>query len=927
METRKYMEPSGAYLLIEKQNIHELAGDVTVLEHGKSGATVILIDTEEENKTFCIGFQTLPQNDTGVFHIIEHSIMNGSQKYKMQGLYSQLMSCSLSNYVNAMTFDDKTIYPFATTNEVDYLNMMDVYMDMAFHPIFLKDASVFLKEGWHFESGERDENNIGGVVYNEMCGAFSSLDTELEFYLKKQMFPDSPYGFFSGGHPDQIPKLTIEEYVNQYRKYYHPQNCVIVLTGKMDYEEKLLFLDEHYLSKMERQECFKVQVRLQDPVRKLFYKNRSDLVENGNRIAVALGYGIKELDLRQRVLGLYILEDVLMSRNDSPLKKLLLEDQVVQDVEWEIKQDMRQPYLLMRLYGLIENQANDVQARLEQCIQKTIENGIDKKALLAAIEKTEFMMRDSNDSVPAGIIDSVHVMDGWNYSKDLKLNIEYEKVFKELRRLVPTNFFEDLLVNTLCNNPHMAQVSLYPMGQEEQYLEEQHQLMLLNEITVNDLNAKRKSLKTIQQSNSNFLFWNKNVDYKNLAYVNFYFDISQYPKDDLGYVSLFCDLLGSFGTKLQTAEEINTEISSKIGKWDIYGDGFVHPDTPNKVKAKLVFRTSSLEHNLDSVLPLVEKLLFQSVFKEGEELFSEIEQLKNNMKRNMTSNGTYYAIIRVNAVNSLQGKLKERLSGLTYYYFLCNLLESYKENEKKIVHALHQVQKFMQNHAHLIVSYSGKPDYSELILDGIQKSGMNLCKREEESLYDDWNFLKEKEAFIISGSSCYLSSGCVRPYCGELIVGAKLLSLGYLWKEVRDKNGAYGVGVQENLSGVWNVNSYRDPEMRNTLNIFSQMNQYLGELKAEDELIIQSKLGVIENYCRSQSMTEQVSASERDLLGGISEAFYEKIIQQMKNVTLESLINILSASINRDVETFCCIGPEQRVVEMSDQFDQITILN
>ena len=486
------------YTLVRREDCPEQHGVLTVLNHDVSGATVLLVENEDTNKAFGIGFGTFPSDDTGVFHILEHSVLAGSEKYPVTSPFLQLLKSSMASFLNAMTFPDKTVYPFATPNETDFRNLMDVYLNAVFCPLAMVDKAVFEQEGWHRDA----DGTVSGVVYNEMQGALASPDAQLQNALERAMFPDTAYGFVSGGDPASIPALTYEKYQRVYRRHYSADNCCITLYGKMDMAEKLAFLDEHYLSRMPKGTS-RPRLTVQDQqngvrVHIPYYTETPE----PDQVQCALAWYTGAFADRERQLGVEILLDALLGTNQSPLKAALLEQKLGADIDIGFDDSTLQPTLELVLRGATAETAPKFAAGVKQAVTDLLAGGIPEELLLASLNAMEFASLERPGSLPDGVLDAIYAATGWLHTGDPALLLHTDKLFASLREKLSTGWFNDLLKDLLLAEPvQVIQTPALPKKDEEDAAPARNdgKLVLDHPLTVADL-GDGDSLRLGQQA-------------------------------------------------------------------------------------------------------------------------------------------------------------------------------------------------------------------------------------------------------------------------------------------------------------------------------------------------------------------------------------------------------------------------------------------
>lgn len=458
-----------AYRVSEEMYVEEMDSRAMVLEHIKSGARIFLMSNEDENKVFYIGFRTPPDDSTGLPHILEHSVLEGSDKFPVKDPFVELVKGSLNTFLNAMTYPDKTVYPVASCNDKDFQNLMDVYLDGVLHPAIYREPKIFLQEGWHYElESPEDELAINGVVYNEMKGAFSSPESVLDRFTRNVLFPDTTYSNESGGDPAVIPELTYEKFIAFHRNYYHPANSYIYLYGDMDMAQKLTWLDQEYLGQYDREDChadsaIAVQQPFEQPVqREITY---SVTEEEGTKDRTYLSINtVVGTDLDPVLyVAFQILEYTLINAPGAPLKQALIDAGIGQDILGGYDCGILQPYFSVIAKNANPEQKGEFLAVVKGTLRRLADQGIDRKSLLAGLNLYEFRYREADyGSAPKGLMYGLWSLDSWLYDGKPTLHLEYQKTFDYLKKAVEEGYFEQLIHRYLLDNPHEAVITVRP---------------------------------------------------------------------------------------------------------------------------------------------------------------------------------------------------------------------------------------------------------------------------------------------------------------------------------------------------------------------------------------------------------------------------------------------------------------------------------
>ena len=667
------MERFPGYTLVRTEDCPEQHGTLTVLTHDVSGATVLLVENEDTNKAFGIGFGTFPSDDTGVFHILEHSVLAGSEKYPVTSPFLQLLKSSMASFLNAMTFPDKTVYPFATPNETDFKNLMDVYLNAVFCPLAMVDKSVFEQEGWHRSA----DGTVSGVVYNEMQGALAAPDAQLENALERAMFPDTAYGFVSGGDPASIPALTYEKYKRVYHRHYSADNCCITLYGKMDMAEKLELLDRDYLSKMPKGTS-RPQLTVQHEqagacVELPYYTENPEPDE----VQCALAWYTGAFADRERQLGVEILLDALLGTNNSPLKAALLAEKLGADIDIGFDDSTLQPVLELVLRGATEESARKFAAAVRKAVDGILAEGIPQELLLASLNAAEFASLERPGTLPDGVLDAINASTGWLHTGDPTLLLHTDRLFASLREKMADGWFNELLRELFAPAPvQVVQVPTLPKKEESEPIRTDGKLVLEHPLTVADLGDGARTAPGERE----LLAGAQLVHHPSAGslYLNFYYDLGNVKPEDMPYLDLLTDVLDELDSTEHTAQQLNTLRSTWLGDSRTQLDIWTGRQEGAPCHAKLSLCLSLLERSLEKAVELGGEWLYDTILTgpAAEAAFARVlSQQKLNMEQQFIQQGNVYAATRASAHYTVDGAVSERCSGVSYYKFLCGVQE------------------------------------------------------------------------------------------------------------------------------------------------------------------------------------------------------------------------------------------------------------
>ena len=805
------------YTLVRTEDCPEQHGTLTVLTHDVSGATVLLVENEDTNKAFGIGFGTFPSDDTGVFHILEHSVLAGSEKYPVTSPFLQLLKSSMASFLNAMTFPDKTVYPFATPNETDFKNLMDVYLNAVFCPLAMVDKSVFEQEGWHRSA----DGTVSGVVYNEMQGALAAPDAQLENALERAMFPDTAYGFVSGGDPASIPALTYEKYKRVYHRHYSADNCCITLYGKMDMAEKLELLDRDYLSKMPKGTS-RPQLTVQHEqagacVELPYYTENPEPDE----VQCALAWYTGAFADRERQLGVEILLDALLGTNNSPLKAALLAEKLGADIDIGFDDSTLQPVLELVLRGATEESARKFAAAVRKAVDGILAEGIPQELLLASLNAAEFASLERPGTLPDGVLDAINASTGWLHTGDPALLLHTDRLFASLREKMADGWFNELLRELFAPAPvQVVQVTTLPKKEEGEPIRTDGKLVLEHPLTVADLGDGARTAPGERE----LLAGAQLVHHPSAGslYLNFYYDLGNVKPEDMPYLDLLTDVLDELDSTEHTAQQLNTLRSTWLGDSRTQLDIWTGRQEGAPCHAKLSLCLSLLERSLEKAVELGGEWLYDTILTgpAAEAAFARVlSQQKLNMEQQFIQQGNVYAATRASAHYTVDGAVSERCSGVSYYKFLCGVQE--RGNWATLGEKLDALRTEVLQHAELTVSLYGSEDALAKLRTLLPESRFAAEGRAAAKPYVEPLTPPVNEAFIIDGGVNYDVQVWPMERRSDRKALARVMSYEYLWHNIREVGGAYGTGMLS-TDGVEYLYTYRDPHVKESYDTFAK---------------------------------------------------------------------------------------------------------
>lgn len=961
-----------AYELIEEKSLTDVNSTGYMLRHKKSGARISVISNEDENKVFYIGFRTPPADSTGVAHIIEHTVLCGSDKFPAKDPFVELVKGSLNTFLNAMTYPDKTVYPVASCNDKDFQNLMDVYMDAVLHPNIYKKEEIFKQEGWHYELEDKDEPiTLNGVVYNEMKGAFSSPEGVLDREILNSLFPDTTYGNESGGDPKYIPDLTYEDYLDFHRKYYHPCNSYIYLYGDMDVDEKLEWLDREYLSHYDKIEVDSV-IRSQkafNEVRKIYKKYpvaSNEPLEDNTYLSYNMVIGTA---LDKKLYNAFeILDYALLNAPGAPLKKALIDAGIGKDIMGSYDNGTYQP-----IFSVVAKNANrSEEERFVEIIQKVLKEqaagGLNKKALMAGINSSEFKYRESDfGSYPKGLIYGLQMLDSWLYDDaSAFMHLESLETFKFLREQVSTGYFEKLIQDYMIENSHVSIVIIEPEhglnAKNEAELAEKLQSYKnslsdeqLDQLIANTVHLKqyqeepslREDIEKIpmlkrsdmkkeaapfqleeRESNGTKVLFH-NMFSNGIHYLNLLFDIRFVSEEDLPYLGILKAVLGYIDTEKYTYDDLANEINLETGGMSSSINTYTSAVDDKAYEAKFEIRTKVLYDKLPKAIEILEQVLCHSKLEDTKRVKEILSEVKSRLQMSLAAAGNSVSAIRAMSYFSETARYNDMTMGIDFYRVVADYEEHFEEKKEELVAKLQKLAESVFTKAGLLVSITCDESGYETVPECIEVLKNNLPEGETSQTPAKICCTKKNEGFMDASKVQYVSrAGNFKmagfSYKGALKILKVILSYDYLWVNVRVKGGAYGCGGAFNRNGNAYFCSYRDPNLEKTNEIYENMPEYIRNFTADERDMTKYIIGTISDLDTPLNPAAKGMRSTSAYLCGVT---YEDIQRERDEVIsatdedIRGLAELVEAVLSQ--KNFCVIGNEEKITEQKALFDSV----
>lgn len=960
------------YEILDEHRVEDVQSDGFILRHKKSGARIAILSNNDDNKVFYIGFRTPPEDETGVPHIIEHTTLCGSKKFPVKDPFIELAKGSLNTFLNAMTYPDKTVYPVASCNDQDFKNLMDVYLDAVFNPNITKYEEIFKQEGWHYElTGKDDELKINGVVYNEMKGAYSSPDEVLSSQIYRSLFPDNTYSKDSGGNPEYIPKLTYQAYLDFYHKYYHPSNSYIYLYGDMDVVERLEWLDKEYLSlydykkvnsEINKQPAF-------DEIKNV-EAQYSITMDDSQENKTYLSYNRVVGDTLDEMLyqAFDVLDYALVSSPGAPVKQALIDAGIGDDVYGSYDAGILQPVFSFVAKNANASQADEFESIVENTLKEVVKTGINKEALLAGINSSEFKFREADfGQFPKGLLFGLNCLDSWLFD-DMKpfIHLECLGTFAKLRKAVDTDYFEKLIQEYLLDNTHGSSVTVKPkrgLGNEREealakelsdykaslsdeeikkliedtehlkkYQEEpssDEDLRKLPMLTRADMKKNAMPFSNIEDELLDVKVVRHDIESNGIDYISFLFDAGDFAQSELGYLGFFTNALGLVSTERYSYTDLANATNIYTG--GISTGTASHPDIKdrNNFVFKFEVKLKVLEKNLDKALELMQQMLLASDFSDTKRLGEIVAQIKARLQANLSSSGHLVAAMRSMSSFSRYALYQDELKGVAFYRSICRIEKELSESPKSVSDKLAAIAKKLFARNRMLISFTGNNEAYGNAKPSLEKVIAGFDKMSAVGNQAEVHFNTAKEAFIDASQIQYVAKTgdfiCEGyEYTGALRLLRIILSYDYLWINVRVKGGAYGCMNTFLRSGESYFVSYRDPNLSDTLDVYDRIPEYIKSFSPDERDMTKYIIGTFSALDTPMNPEAKGSRSLSAYLEGIT---YEQIQKERNEILnaqpedIRRLADLVEAVLKKD--SICVIGNENMIKESAGLFENV----
>jgi hypothetical protein len=958
------------YTLQNSVYIKEIDAMAHTYTHNQTKAKVLFLENEDDHKSFMIGFRTPPADSTGVPHIIEHSVLCGSRKFPLKDPFVSLAKGSLNTYLNAMTYPDKTLYPIASQNDADFHNLMDVYLDAVFFPNIYQSEHILMQEGWRYHTLSREEPlTYKGVVYNEMKGAFSSPEELIFRKIKETLFPDTTYSCESGGAPEAIVDLSYEDFLNFHKQYYHPSNSYISLYGKMDIEKTLTFIHDEYLSHFEYEQVdsnITVQESFEKPVAEKFSYSVSE--EKDNSLYLSYNCVMGDVTDRKTMVALSILEYLLLDTPASPIKKALLKEEIGEDVFGTFQTHLRQPIFSVIAKNVRKEKVERFYELIEETINSLITKGIPKNLLKGAIQVKEFELRENDfKGYSKGLLYSINSMKSWLYDKDPTIYLQYEDILAFIHENKEKGYFEGLLKQYFINNKHVSKVELHPVVDLDVQMESQIEKKLAqikaswSEEELDKHIEKTKAFNAFQEevdtkealesipllkkedleTTAKYpRFTHKQVGgtpyivtpifTNKIAYIHWYVDLEGVQAEDASYLGMLVAMLGKLDTQNYSYEDFSTYTDEHIGGIGYHIQSITPAGENPKARKLFSIKSKALVDEIDHQLAIMKEVLVHTEIKDEKRILEIIREIKSIMEMDLSGDGHRVASARLLSHLSASDLFEEQTKGLTFYQFICKVEKEWSQNHEQTLKRLNEVYTLLQNQCKLTVGLTVDEEVTSSVIEKINKVVESLPKVAEKSDEEIFEPTPIKEALVFPGNVNYVAMGANfkqkgYAYHGSMLMLKSILSMEYLWQNVRVKNGAYGCFADFRRSGSMLLVSYRDPNVLQTLDVYRNLPDYIKNLELSERELNQYLIGTISQLDFPYTPSTEGASAQMYYLIGITKEELQNTRNELFETTNKQLQDL--AALVEDVlkeQNYCVFGHTTSIEQNKDLFETIT---
>jgi len=960
------------FKLHKKYEINELNAMAHIFKHEKSGAQLLYLKNDDDNKVFSAAFRTPPSDSTGVPHIVEHCVLSGSRKYKTKEPFMDMVKGSLKTFINAMTFSDKTIYPVASRNSKDFFNLVDVYLDSVFFPMIHEDKTIFMQEGWHYDISDRkDPLKYTGVVYNEMLGAYSTPESILDDVIDESLYPDTCYKYSSGGNPDHIPDLTLEGFTDFHKKYYHPSNSYLYLYGDMDLDMYLKHINEDYLQHFDVIQVDSVitpQTKLSERTEVTAHYPIAASETTDNKDYLSLSYNFGTATDTISYLTAQILKHSLITSTAAPVKKALIDAGIGEDISASTSDGIHNGI------SIIAKNTSDIRKHdfvnvIETTLMQLVKKGIDKELLQSSINIVEYDMRETSRFATKGIIYHINSMQSWLYGDDATVYLQYDPLLKELRDLLDTDHYEKFVEKYFLNNNHRALISLKPqpgLAEEkikaltdklqdykdtlsndelDSFIEDKKKLndkqtspdsakalATIPQLEVSDVDKDEERIPQDVQPHGPATLLYHDIFSNDIGYIDFVFDMKPLSLELVPYANLLTSLITKMDTNQRSYDAMTNEIFKYTGGVTLQTVVYPAGDTDQTFYPRLAVRSKAIGENIGKVNSILKELLVDSNLTDKKRLKEILQLVKSRTDSAIIQNGHTYAGRRAASYQSPYARYNEVLTGLEYFWFISDLLENFDEKSDEIIENIQKVYKQVFNVNNLVMSFTGsQQDFTRFksTIDTLNGSlNQDLLEPQNHVLKAD----RVNEGIITSGNVQYVAKSANYrkygyTYNGDMNVLIMIANSEFLHDRVRAKGGAYGCSMSISQTGNIVMSSYRDPNLKETLAVYDELPEFVENLDISQEEMTKFIIGAISKIDAAMTAHMKGRTATANYISKITHEELQEERNEILATTPDQLkkygpmLRQMLAENHR-----CVVGTEVKINEQSEVFDHIVPL-
>ncbi|MDE6519736.1 MAG: insulinase family protein [Ruminococcus sp.] len=937
------------FTITDKKNIGD--AEFTEMRHDKTGAKLAWLGNKDENKLFSISFRTVPEDDTGVFHILEHSVLGGSENYPVKEPFLYLLKSSMNTFLNAMTFPDKTMFPVSSRNNADFMNLTKVYLDAVFKPSIYTNPCIFYQEGHHIEyRSDGDTPAYKGVVFNEMKGVVSAVDERIESKLMQMLFPESCYRFEYGGLPQAIPNLTYQQFIDTHKRFYHPTNSYIWLDGDIDIEATLELIDS-YLSEYDKSEWLP-EIPVQVPVdfaEETEYYEISPEESAEENAHLAIGKILASWNDCEKVYAYLILCTALAGSNDSPLKRALLDTGLCLDVEMSLSDGISQPFGMLKIDNIDSANSSKILSTVKDIVKNIVSNGIGNDILLSAINRAEFIFRESEE--PQGLTRCIDAMSSWLYGGEPLLYVNCGDVFDKLRAKAVNGYFEELLAEWLLDDSGTSVLYMLPSHTYGKELKEAEQKQLekavaeadkselielnrkLDEwqkapdkaediakipiLSLDEISENPIDYKTSESDEDGVKILHHPAKNKGISCINLWFDVSDVNRHELEILLLINQFISELPTEKSTGAELNQRITGILGNFATDICSFSRPESPEKCKTYFCIKSRFLSSDTNQALELISEIITQTVYDNSELLNEIISQNKEELRQDIIADGHRFAMRRARCSLSAESAVNEIVNGFESYRFIRELDEEkiksatdeMKALSKRIFCKLRLTAGITSSEKiSLSPVISALPDGDTVDFTEMELSVLNMGRPSNQGIIIPSG---------VSYSGAVLAENNQDKALWDLL--STIMTYEYLWNEVRVKGGAYGTGTGTNALGETAFYSFRDPSPDNSIEIYSESAEFIKSYCAEKPDITHYIISTIARGEPLISDAEYGTTADIFHFRGIDFAERKQVRKRILSMKYTDLLDAVPSLEN--MSNYCIIGAKEVMKDTDNIFE------